>query len=312
MSRIRSRQRTRGFTLIELLVVIAIIAILIALLVPAVQKVREAAARTQCANNLKQMALACHNFHDAQKCLPTSRRDNSYTWLVEILPYMEQQAAYNDWKLTSSFQSQTQVARETLVPAYFCPTRRPPMLTKAPGDPPDDTTTGQQMGALADYACSTGSNADGDYWFDGPNPNDTSKTLDPTNGVFRMANNWAIPTSRRVPPFVGGYKLREITDGTSTTIMLGEKHVPIDGFGDYNVGDGAAYNGDKGSAMRNSRSTLARTVKDTGNRFGSYHQGICQFAFCDGSTRVVPVSVTVTLLGYLCQRNDGVEYTFPE
>src|ERR1051326_164267 len=119
-----------AFTLIELLVVIAIIAILIALLVPAVQKVREAAARAQCTNNLKQMGLACHACIDVKKALPNSRRDAIYTWYVEIMPFIEQNQLYSQWTLTSgSYYSQNATAQMSTVPAYFCPGRRSPMTT---------------------------------------------------------------------------------------------------------------------------------------------------------------------------------------
>src|ERR1700734_4181145 len=100
-------RKSTGFTLIELLVVIAIIAILIALLVPAVQKVREAAARTQCLNNLKQIALAAHNYHDAFDYFPAATllagpqtfgpQIQGFTVFVALLPYFEQQNIYQAW-----------------------------------------------------------------------------------------------------------------------------------------------------------------------------------------------------------------------
>jgi prepilin-type N-terminal cleavage/methylation domain-containing protein/prepilin-type processing-associated H-X9-DG protein len=120
----------KGFTLIELLVVIAIIAILIALLVPAVQKVRDAAARTQCSNNLKQIALGCHGYHDTAKGFMRGYDFNSSTnrtegtWLYYLLPYVEQQSVFAQMPLDTTFggtNAGTTALNAIVPPVYACP-----------------------------------------------------------------------------------------------------------------------------------------------------------------------------------------------
>ena len=116
----------RGFTLIELLVVIAIIAVLIALLLPAVQAAREAARRAQCTNNLKQIALAWHNFESATGAFPTNIRDKKgkalLSWRVAILPYIEQNALYNEFHLDEPWDSEHNRKLADMLPlVYRCP-----------------------------------------------------------------------------------------------------------------------------------------------------------------------------------------------
>lgn len=287
--------------MIELLVVIAIIAILIALLVPAVQKVREAAAKAQCGNNLKQMGLACHAFHDATKKLPNSRRDANYTWFIEILPYVDQLPLQNQWNMKSgSYYTQNATAKMTPVPVFFCPARRAPMASNPPGEPQDGNPAVVVQGACADYAACVGSSGS-DYWWD---VNDDGTKNTPNNGIFRLDNNWSLGGTG----FIGGIRMATITDGTSNTLMIGEKHVQQGKFGEFNNGDGAAYNGDKGTAFRGAGPTLtlARSPADAfTNRFGSYHAGFCQFVFADGSVRPIPNNIDGTNLGYLAACNDG-------
>src|SRR6188474_2229539 len=162
LARASGRTNRPGFTLVELLVVIAIIGVLVALLLPAVQAAREAARRSQCQNHLKQLGLGIHNFEDVYKSLPHSRYDARYTWAVELLPFIEQRALFEQWDLTKNYYSQKDVARLTTVPIYFCPSRRSHKqgqqgsISVAGGDPtldvPDNTTNPMMPGALSDYA----------------------------------------------------------------------------------------------------------------------------------------------------------------
>jgi prepilin-type N-terminal cleavage/methylation domain-containing protein len=294
-----TRAGRRAFTLIELLVVIAIIAILIGLLVPAVQKVREAAARTQCANQLKQLGLACHNYQDANKFLPPARvsRNSFATWAVLILPYVEQDALYRQWNITKGYRFQTTAAQQTHVPLYYCPARRAPMLSR-----PELPTL--PAGALGDYACNVGTGSE--------------RNTNRANGAFVTADVTASnppDDGTDNPPdgdaaiilsFRGYTSLARIADGTSNTILIGEKHVPINRMGRHSDGDGPFYSGyDYRNAQRDTNSALApdpQTTSNANRRFGSYHTGICQFVFGDGSVRALPNNLSVSILRALSTR----------
>jgi type II secretory pathway pseudopilin PulG len=151
----------------ELLVVIAIIGILVGLLLPAVQKAREAANRISCFNNLKQIGLAMHQYHDVNGTLPPFSRGEPHaaTWTVMILPYMEQDNLYRQWDLSRTYYDQSAAARLTPVPNYYCPSRRTPHTAptaSVSGDWPSwlvaaGTSSGNVPGALGDYAACVGS-----------------------------------------------------------------------------------------------------------------------------------------------------------
>jgi len=290
-------RRRGGFTLIELLVVIAILSLLMALLLPAVQKVRDAASRASCNNNLHQIGLAFSMYHDIYGRLPPNRLSDLHaTWAVLILPYLEQGNLYAKWSLPQVYYDQSDVARLTPVTTYFCPSRR--SAQSAPGhsisgDQNDDIgpTLGPFVpGALGDYATCTGTdNCDG-CDCDGQ----------AFNGAFRAAMN-------QYGQSLGYISFSDITDGLSNTLFAGDKHVHIQNFG-RGVLDCSLYNGDYW--MCSSRSVgpnypLAQKPTDNIIGFGGYHTGICQFLFGDGSVRPIANNADPKILALLANISDG-------
>jgi prepilin-type N-terminal cleavage/methylation domain-containing protein len=292
----RPNRLRSGFTLIELLVVIAIIAVLIGLLLPAVQKVREAAARMSCQNNLKQLGLAMHNYHDANGKFPYLRSgggQNRHSWVLLLTPYFEQDNLFKVMSTPITGVSQTDgfnnltstdpsivAARSAGVKILLCPSRRS-VGQLTPIDPGNLTVTGQPN----DYAASTG---------------DTNVV--PTTGVFTFDNGTFAQLKDK------GIKITAITDGTSNTVMIGEKHIPLPNLYDPNM-DAVAYSaGIQNSYHRKGGASWPLAQSNTtpiNGQFGSWHAGSVQFVLADGSVRGFRPSLPGTTLGNLTNIKDG-------
>jgi len=274
------RIRRSAFTLIELLVVIAIIAILIALLVPAVQKVREAAARTQCANNLKQVCLAAHGYHDANKKFPAGAMitNGSYMGpLTPMLPYYEQTSLYNQLS-SAGFKMKANdstnnigvwwgsgwTAANNTIPLLLCP-----------------SDSAQQQGYAWAYLYTSGNSINGGY-FSG-----SYQSLGRTN-YLACAGAIGKSTDAFYVQYCGVFypesatTMVSIADGTSNTILFGESLT--DSAQHTALGAGAGISATWiGAACFPTAWDL--TTNWSWNYYSSAHTGVVQFGYGDGSVR---------------------------
>jgi prepilin-type N-terminal cleavage/methylation domain-containing protein/prepilin-type processing-associated H-X9-DG protein len=319
MFRYRSLLRVaKGFTLIELLVVIAIIAILIALLVPAVQKVREAAARMSCSNNLKQLALSCHSYADTNgRRLPPGgyyNWDQRGTWLIYTLPYMEQTPLYNRIQQAAGGPIATTGNSVGIAAGagVFNNVRLP--YGRCPSDDYDsNATVVNYVGSLGPQ-CATGpcgynphqqycSGQNFGWGYQTSPDHGNSITTSDIRGLFnRLGATMMFPAS--------------IPDGTSNTILLGEAlpgvhdHLAQNQWWNYNGGNAHVttiipINYQMPEQYTNQSCPTQNSNWDISWGFTSRHTGGCNFAFADGSVHFIQQGIDHGLYQKLGCRNDG-------
>ncbi|MDY3554368.1 DUF1559 domain-containing protein [Gemmata sp. JC717] len=302
----RTRVPRRAFTLIELLVVMAIIAILIGLLLPAVQKVRAAAARLKCSNNLKQIALACHNYHDANQQFPYASTDRQpgetastyVTGFILIMPYLEQDNVARRWnpKLArnstddSDGDGYTNAAlQQTQIPTYTCPAMTPP----------SGPLGGAENRAPSSYLFSSGTQDPmlyAYYGFFGASEPAFDGAIIPTR------DRGYTPTTVCPAPT----RIAMITDGTSNTLLVGESDFKPRGVPSTELGAIWSY----GYIGYTFGSTVHPFNKhnNTSTLYGAFrseHTGGANFAFADGSVSFIRDGINQQTFQWMSTRAGG-------
>jgi len=311
------RTRHCGFTLIELLVVIAIIAILIALLLPAVQQAREAARRTQCRNNLKQIGLALHNYHDVYKLFPPGQTGcqlwvtscpegqcANWGWAAHILPMLDQAPLFNAIVITQplNFSVNTPAILQQMqqpLTAFRCPSDTgPPTNTeqRVPSNNPasntDCTNPGCQPLAVSNYVAANHS------WIlnRGDNVTDpVTGAVDWWNGTFGRNQQLGSGTGARAKPQIA---VGDIQDGTSNTVAIGERAYFLKSV---TQGAGVVFGANGDTANHNKQGLIYNhgagawkindTCTDCRRGFSSMHVGGAHFLMNDGAVKFISENI---------------------
>ena len=324
----------RGFTLVELLVVIAIIGILVALLLPAIQAAREAGRRSQCANNLKQIGIAVQNFHDTRRKLPPYRvADHQQPWLVLILPHLEEQEVSDLWdESRGCFFDQTLQFRNSVIQSYFCPSQmheglivsaQPDAVHSHPRNDPLTPGLAGYQGSISDYRAVRGStciiehndpsvfanpllydqvNNSSAHLVDGPMPQCRSKEVKYTS----------TPTNRGVLSFNPLTGLKDITDGTSKTLLGGEvgrgtsERCP--GFNSNDGRTATPIGEEEPFCQRCTHPPMPLGVTSDPDKvygdagFGGAHNHVVMFVMCDSSVQAISREIDLAVLDRMATR----------
>jgi prepilin-type N-terminal cleavage/methylation domain-containing protein len=299
-----SRDRiARGFTLVELLVVIAIIGVMTALLLPAVQMAREAARRTSCVNNFRQIGAAAHLYHDSHNAFPPGGVSpgpccsvESYaSWTIQLLPFLERKNLYEQYSQTETNESRAnRQVRETFVPIYSCPSDIYPKTMAVPDSGPAHDMRVQYM--PGSYR-GVGGRSDGvsGWWDNYPGYVSLPRRW---RGVFHVVDRQLRPES-----------FASVSDGSSNTLMVGEYttrySVPFGmrrrtfwayTYGSYNRSDAVA----EGRTMLGDydRCTAIGGLGDAepcNRAWGSFHTETVNFLLCDGSIHSLSVAMDMNI-----------------
>lgn len=289
-------EERKAFTLIEILVVLAIIAILIGLLVPAVQKVREAANRISCSNNIKQIGLAWHNFEQVNGSfpyggsfslppkyvngVPATKLNQPSGWAFQILPFIEQESVYNSRSGITDFQKGIE-AQKAKISIYFCPARRSPEEFGGRG--------------MMDYAANGGTATPQSIKSDNP---------------YRLYHATLMTGIIQHNSTGGCIKINQVSDGLSNTLMIGEKSFDQAYYGkvkaDDNEGYSIGYDQDvvRWGNIQPKQDSITNEWWGR-KRFGSNHSGSFIATFADGSVRAVNYTINIDTLSKLCSIADG-------